>query len=151
MIERCTSVAQAGWLQLRAALWPHCAEAEHCAEMAQFLAQPERFVQFVAYAQLGEPIGLVEATIRTDYVNGTETSPVAFLEGLYITPTRRRRGIARMLVAAVIAWVTARGCRELASDVAVGNEVSYEVHRSLGFEETERVVYFRKALTANDA
>lgn len=151
MVERCVSVEQTGWLQLRAALWPHCAEAEQLAEMAEFLAQPERFIQLVAYAGAGEPVGLVEASLRNDYVNGTESSPVAFLEGLYVAPTHRRRGIARELVSAVVEWATTRGCKEFASDAALENEVSHRVHRSLGFEETERVVYFRRALPANDA
>jgi aminoglycoside 6'-N-acetyltransferase I len=146
MIEPCTSVEQPGWLPLREALWPHCSDAEHLAEMAEFLAQPERFVQFVAYTEAHQPIGFVEASLRSDYVNGTSSSPVAFLEGLYVAPTHRCRGVARRLVAAVSEWATMRGCHEFASDAALDNELSHRVHRSLGFVETERVVYFRKAL-----
>jgi aminoglycoside 6'-N-acetyltransferase I len=148
MIEPCTSVEQDGWLPLRAALWPHCSAAEHLAEMAAFLAQPERFAQFVAYdeSRPRRPIGLAEASIRTDYVNGTETSPVGFLEGIYVVPEHRRRGIARSLVGVVSAWASARGCCELASDARLDNLLSHHVHGALGFLETERVVYFRKAL-----
>jgi aminoglycoside 6'-N-acetyltransferase I len=116
--------------------------------MGEFLARPESFVQFVAYAESHEPVGLVEASLRNGYVNGTESSPLAFLEGLYVTPTHRRRGVARRLVAAVAEWAVSRGCREFASDAALQNELSHAVHRSLGFVETERVVYFRKALSA---
>lgn len=148
MIEPCISVEQPGWLPLRQSLWPDCATAEHLVEMGEFLARPESFVQFVAYAESHEPVGLVEASLRNDYVNGTESSPVAFLEGLYVTPTHRRRGVARRLVAAVAEWAVSRGCREFASDAALQNELSHAVHRSLGFVETERVVYFRKALSA---
>ncbi|MGE5526942.1 MAG: aminoglycoside 6'-N-acetyltransferase [Rhodospirillaceae bacterium] len=147
MIEACVSVAQPGWLALREALWPHCSQAEHVAEMAQFLAAPDRYAQFVAYADSREAIGFAEASVRTDYVNGTESSPVAFLEGLYVAPTHRRRGVARSLVAAVAAWARSRGCREFASDAALENELSHTVHRRLGFAETERVVYFRKILS----
>ena len=39
------------------------------------------------------------------------------------------------------------GWRELASDALLDNEISHSVHRALGFEETERVVFFRKRLT----
>jgi aminoglycoside 6'-N-acetyltransferase I len=116
--------------------------------MEAFLAQPERFVQFVAYAEQGQPVGFVEAALRHDYVNGTESSPVAFLEGVYVTPTHRRRGVARSLVAAVTGWAIEHGCRELASDAAIDNELSHRMHHSLGFAETERVVYFRKVLPA---
>ncbi len=145
-VEICASVEQLGWLPLRAALWPDDSETEHLAEMADFLSQPVRFVQFVAYAEGHEPVGFVEASVRSDYVNGTSSSPVAFLEGLYVVPAHRRRGVARSLVAAVAAWALSRGYLELASDATLQNDVSRSVHRSLGFKETERVVYFRKVL-----
>jgi aminoglycoside 6'-N-acetyltransferase I len=35
---------------------------------------------------------------------------------------------------------------ELASDADIANAVSHATHRALGFQETERVVYFRKVL-----
>jgi hypothetical protein len=61
MIEPCTAVDQEGWLSLRRALWPHCSDAGHLAEMAEFLAQPERDTQFVAYAGSHQPAGFAEA------------------------------------------------------------------------------------------
>lgn len=146
MIERCISVDQPGWLGLRMALWPEGAPEIHREEMASFLEQPERYLQLVAYGPDREPLGFAEASVRTDYVNGTESSPVAFLEGIYVVPEARSRGIARELVEAVEAWGQERGCRELASDALLDNELSHAVHLGLGFEETERVVYFRKAL-----
>lgn len=144
-IVPCTSVAQPGWLALRAALWPHCALDQHREEMARALGEPERFRQFIAY-DAQDPVGLVEASIRSDYVNGTESSPVLFLEGIFVTPQARRRGVARALVDAVQAWGRASGCREFASDAGVDNVASHAMHAALGFEETERVVFFRKPL-----
>ena len=114
--------------------------------MAAQLGVPERFVQFIASSGSGEPLGFAEAAIRTDYVNGTETSPVAFLEGIYVVPEARRQGIAAELVDAVIDWGRDAGCRELASDALLDNETGHRAHRALGFEETERVVYFRKSI-----
>ena len=146
MIVPCTSIRQDGWLDLRQALWPHCPAAEHLAEMQSFLDEPDRYAQFVAYEE-GKPAGFVEAALRTDYVNGTDSSPVAFLEGIYVAPGFRRRGIGSALVAAVVAWARARDCSELASDALLENEVSHAMHRALGFEETERVVFFRKRLS----
>lgn len=146
MILPCTSVAQDGWLRLRQALWPDCPEAEHLAEMQAFLLDPDRYAQFVAYDEDGQATGFAEAALRTDYVNGTATSPVVFLEGIYVAPRYRRKGWGRALVGAVTAWARARGCRELASDALLENEASHLMHRALGFEETERVVFFRKQL-----
>lgn len=94
----------------------------------------------------GSVLGFVEASKRIDYVNGTSTSPVAFLEGLYVVANARRRGVARALVESVVTWSLAEHCTELASDALLDNDTAHLVHRALGFEETERVVYFRRLL-----
>jgi aminoglycoside 6'-N-acetyltransferase I len=112
--------------------------------MAAQVAHPQRFAAFVAHD--GNPVGFAEAAIRSDYVNGTMWSPVAFLEGLYVLPAARRKGVAGELVAAVAGWARELGYRELASDARLENEASHAMHRALGFEETERVVYFRRLL-----
>jgi aminoglycoside 6'-N-acetyltransferase I len=145
-IERCSSLDQPGWLQMRVALWPDATADEHRGYMAISLAQPERFLQLMMYDEKRLPIGFIEGSIRGDYVNGTETSPVGFVEGVYVLPALRRKGIARRLFAAIGDWAKARGCRELASDALLENEGSQRAHRALGFRETERVVYFSKTL-----
>ena len=146
MITPCKSLNQPGWLTLRAALWPDCSSAEHLTEMALFLASPQRFAQFVEYDQSGRALGFIELAVRGYYVNGTASSPVAFLEGIYVEPSARRRGIAGKLVAAAEQWAKEHGCKEFASDAAIGNTQSHAMHQSLGFDETERVVFFKKAL-----
>jgi len=146
-LEACTTLAHAGWLELRMALWPDCPRDEHLTEMAAQLQAPRRFAQWVARgADACAPLGLVEVALRSDYVNGTQTSPIAFLEGLYIVPAAGRRRVAAALVGAVERWARAQGCSELASDAAIGNRTSQRVHRALGFDETERVVYFCKGI-----
>jgi aminoglycoside 6'-N-acetyltransferase I len=145
-IERCTELNQPGWLQFRMALWPDASADEHRGYMAISLAQPERFLQLMMYDEKRQPIGFIEGSIRGDYVNGTETSPVGFVEGVYVVPAVRRQGVARRLFEAIGDWARARGCRELASDALLENEASQRAHRALGFKETERVVYFCKPL-----
>jgi aminoglycoside 6'-N-acetyltransferase I len=145
-IERCSSLDQPGWIELRVALWPDGTADEHRGYMAISLAQPERFLQLMMYDERRQPVGFIEGSIRSDYVNGTVTSPVGFVEGVYVIPTLRRRGVARRLFAAIGDWAKARGCRELASDALLENEASQRAHRALGFRETERVVYFSKNL-----
>lgn len=145
----CASAGQDGWLECRQALWPDCPRDEHLAEMQSALALPDKYAQFLARGADGRAAGFVEASLRTDYVNGTDSSPVAFLEGIYVAPSYRRQGVGRLLVAAVAAWARARGCSELASDAPLDNVVSHAMHTALGFEETERVVYFRKPLASS--
>ncbi len=138
--------SDAGWMRLRRALWPDGEPSAQLEEMASQLAEPGRFAQFIARDDQGAPLGLVEVSLRHDYVPGTETSPVVFLEGLFVEPLARQRGIARLLVAAAEAWGAARGCTEMASDTPISNGLSQTVHRHLGFVESERIVCFHKRL-----
>lgn len=90
---------------------------------------------------------MLEASIRYEYVNGTQTSPVAFLEGIYVLPEYRRSGVATTLVQQVEDWAKQFSCTEFASDAAIDNTISHAMHRALGFQETERVVYFKKKIS----
>ena len=132
------------WLALRSALWPEVPEAEHLSGMADAIARCH-YVR-LALASGASGLGFVEASKRVDYVNGTSSSPVAFVEGLYVVPDARRQGVARALVESVVNWALDEGCTELASDALIDNGTAHAAHRALGFEETERVVYFRRAL-----
>ncbi|PMY40457.1 aminoglycoside 6'-acetyltransferase [Pseudomonas sp. GW456-L14] len=145
-IEPCQPAHRADWLPLRQALWPDCPAEEHRDEIASLLDDPRRYINLLAYTADGQPAGLAEASLRHDYVNGTEHSPVVFLEGLYVSAEQRRQGIAERLIDAVAQWGRDQGCVEMASDTGLENLVSQTVHKALGFEETERVVYFRKSL-----
>lgn len=100
----------------------------------------------LALTASGSAVGFVEASKRVDYLNGTSSSPVVFLEGLYVEPTSRRKGVARALVSHVERWAFSEGCSELASDSPLENVAAHAAHRAFGFEETERVVYFRRTV-----
>jgi aminoglycoside 6'-N-acetyltransferase I len=143
-IEKCGADQLSQWVALRIALWPDEDADQIAAEAPGMLTQPGLLV-LVAHA--GDAvIGFAEAAIRRDYVNGCETSPVAFVEGIYVSPQQRRHGVARALIAAVEDWARRQGLSELASDALLDNTGSHAMHTALGFGETERVVYFRKAL-----
>ena len=133
-----------GWLKLRCALWPEESEAEQRSLMADAIARGH-YIR-LATSSDGLVLAFVEASKRVDYVNGTSSSPVAFLEGLYVVPEARRRGVARALVESVASWARSMECTELASDSLLDNTAAQEVHRALAFRETERVVYFRRLL-----
>jgi aminoglycoside 6'-N-acetyltransferase I len=140
-----TPADAADWTALRSELWPGGREAEHAADVTRLLAEPGETFNLIARID-GEPAGLAEAALRHDYVNGCTSSPVAFLEGIYVRPVWRNRGVARALVGAIEAWAVRHGCSEFASDAAIDNGVSLAMHNALGFAETQRVVYFRKAI-----
>lgn len=145
-IAAATAADLAAWSLLRHALWPTSSPDKHAEEITAILAHPSATIALIARAEDGSAIGFAEASIRHDYVNGCDTSPVGFLEGIYVRPEQRRAGIASQLVEAVTDWVRAQGCSELASDAAIANTQSHQMHNALGFQETQRVVYFRKRL-----
>lgn len=136
-----------GWADLRAQLWEHMTHAAHVDEIRKMLARPPgAFVAFVDHSEDKGIRAFAEAALRHDYVNGCETSPVAYLEGIFVSPDARKTGVAQALLNAVQSWARAQGCSELASDADLHNLVSQAFHQASGFEETERVVFFRKRL-----
>ena len=135
------------WLDLRLALWPGERREEFAADIATLLADPGDTLNLIAHADTGEAIGFAEADLRRDYVEGCSTSPVAFLEGIYVAPEHRRQGVAAALIRAVEDWGRQNGCSEFASDAVIDNLDSQAMHRAIGFVETARVVYFRKELS----
>ncbi len=147
MIEKYNASDMDEYLSLRSSLWPNCSTGQHLDEMNEHLANPAKYAQFIARAESGKAIGFAEASVRSDYVNGTNSSPAAFLEGIFVEPRFRRCGIARKLLAEVTSWAESKGLTELASDALISNIASHAMHESLGFVETERVVYFCKQLT----
>lgn len=135
------------WAELRAQLWQDMTYSQHLDEAATMLARPSsEFVAFLDVVDGTRISAFAEAALRYDYVNGCKTSPVAFLEGIFVRSEHRGAGIGRNLLKSVQSWAHQQGCSELASDADLDNLTSHAFHRALGFEETERVVYFRKAL-----
>ena len=144
-IEKCGDEKLGQWVALRCALWPDEDRAIMTREAPAMLSRPDLLV--LVARETEAVIGFAEASVRRDYVNGCETSPVAFVEGIYVVPEHRRRGIAGALIAAIEQWARDQGLHELASDALLENSPSHAMHGSLGFSETERVVYFRKPIT----
>ncbi len=130
------------WGALRHALWPHEAAAALTAELDGLV--PGEL--WGAGAFDGDRLaGFAEAAERARG-DGCDTAPLAWLEGVYVLPPYRRRGLGRRLVGAVEEWAHGRGFAELGSDAELGNMVSRLSHARWGFEETERVVMFRRVL-----
>jgi aminoglycoside 6'-N-acetyltransferase I len=135
------------WAEMRAALWPELSVESHRSDIAKLiLGSSPPCVAFIALSEANASIGFAEASLRHDFVNGCETSPVLFLEGIYVQLAARGKGIGTSLCEAVASWGRSAGCSEFASDAYVDDAASHAFHRALGFQEAERVVYFRKLL-----
>jgi aminoglycoside 6'-N-acetyltransferase I len=140
----------ADWRHLRAAFIPEVTAARHTALLTSLRANHVDFAALIACDDFNLPVGLCEISIRREYVNGCLSSPVLYLEGLYVDPTRQRQGYARRLCQTAMDWGRTHGCKEFASDVDLDNTTSLAVHAALGFRETGRVVFFCRSLVLND-
>jgi aminoglycoside 6'-N-acetyltransferase I len=138
----------AAWLTLRTEFIPEAGPEEQRGFLHAFARDSAAFRAFVAQDRQAGLLGFAEVAVRTDFVNGCAHRPALFLEGIYVRPEQRGRGVARALCDAAGRWGLEQGCREFASDVYIDDHDSLAAHRGLGFEETERVVYFRKLLAA---
>lgn len=148
--------AQAGWRvraavaadaqalpALRLALWP---DADDGLDDLQAALAQSATSHLVVVDDADAALGFAEVSVRHDYVNGTDSTPVGFLEGWYVVPAWRGRGLGRALVAAAAEWTREQGCAELASDARLEDGNAQAAHAACGFEPTERVVYFRLQL-----
>ena len=138
------------WLIMRQALWPEESASYHASEVESYFAGRlrEPLEVLLAFDDSGSSIGFAELSIRP-YAEGCDTDHVGYLEGWYVVPEARRRGVGRALVQAAEQWARGRGCSEFASDALLDNDVSAAAHRALGFTETVQIRCFRKTLVEN--
>lgn len=125
-------------------LWPDHDFADLLAEMESLLSNPDAAVFLMQHK--GEAVGFAQCQLRRDYVEGTETSPVGYLEGIYVRPSFRGQGYAKKLLSACENWARQRGCSEFASDCELPNAESLAFHLHAGFKEANRIICFTKNL-----
>ena len=145
-IRAVTTPDQNAWLRMRCELWPDDPDS-HRTAIGRFFAGDRREPAevLIAFDDAGHAVGFVEVSIR-NIVDGCSTGNVGYLEGWYVGPSVRQRGIGRALIRAAEQWARRQGCTEFGSDALIENDVSLAAHRALGFQETSRVCVFRKDL-----
>jgi aminoglycoside 6'-N-acetyltransferase I len=132
------------------ALWSDGTAEDHGREFAALIEgrAPGKLPAILLVAQEpgGGLIGFVQAGLRSHADGCDPSQPVGYLEGWYVDPMHRRRGVGAQLVAAAEDWARSQGCREMASDTWIDNAPSQQAHAALGFEVVDRCVNYRKAL-----
>lgn len=135
------------WATLRSRLWPAADAQELASEAVLFLDGGN--IPTIAAVFLAEddatPLGFLELALRS-FSDGCDSMPVPHVEGWYVEPFARGRGVGRALMQAAEDWARANGFVELASDTEPWNDVSLAAHARFGFEVVERLVKFRKVL-----
>ena len=129
--------------KLAVQMWEHPIDAL-AAEFEETLRSSEDAM--FLYMDQGMPIGFAHCSLRHDYVEGTDSSPVGYLEGVFVEETYRKQGVAKMLVEACESWAKEMGCVEFASDCEIDNTASLAFHLSIGFAEESRNIHFAKKL-----
>ncbi|MDO4317126.1 MAG: GNAT family N-acetyltransferase [Lachnospiraceae bacterium] len=144
MIRQATKKDAPHIAKLAIQMWDSAALSELETEIAETIGC-ENAVYFIKYAE-DKPIGFAQCQLRYDYVEGTETSPVGYLEGIFIQEEFRHRGFAKELLQECEKWAKKKNCSKFASDCELNNTESLRFHLAMGFEEANRVICFRKGI-----
>ncbi|WP_029169198.1 aminoglycoside 6'-N-acetyltransferase [Clostridium cellulovorans] len=130
--------------QLAMLLWPDNEISQLEEDMKEYIDSNNGAV-FIYFDET-TPVGFAQCGLRHDYVEGTQSSPVGYLEGIFVKEEYQRRCIAKKLLAQCEEWAKAQGCSEFASDCELTNIDSLKFHLQIGFEETNRIICFKKKL-----
>jgi len=130
--------------ELAVLLWPDNDIYDLEKEMIDSITSEDEAV-FIYYDE-NTPVGFAQCSLRYDYVEGTESSPVGYLEGIYVKDEYRKKGIGKKLLIQCEEWARSKGCSEFASDCELDNKESLKFHLKLGFEEANRIICFKKNL-----
>ena len=125
-------------------MWPDH-DLKDLTEEFRRLVMNDEAVCFLKYAE-DAPIAFAQCQLRHDYVEGTESSPVGYLEGIFVSEGYRKQGCAAELLSECEKWAKEKGCSEFASDCELDNIESFRFHMALGFEEANRIICFRKKM-----
>lgn len=143
VVRRITAEDRGEWFNMRKGIWPDAPDEYLSFDMDDVLLSEDDAV-FIVLVD-AKPAGLIEARLR-DYGEGCETSPVGYIEGWFVYPEFRGRGLAGVLASAAEDWARGKGCTEMASDTWLDNESSIRAHLKQGYMEVERLVHFVKRL-----
>lgn len=144
MIKRAVRQDARKIAELAACMWKDHTVDDLAGDFEELLQKKEAAV-FLKYVR-DIPAGFAQCQLRHDYVEGTESSPVGYLEGIFVKKEFRRKGYAKELLTACEKWAKEYGCTEFASDCELYNTESLRFHMGVGFEEANRIICFTKKL-----
>jgi aminoglycoside 6'-N-acetyltransferase I len=144
-IERVGDADFGDWLDMALELWPDY-DRDEMEEVLSEIKDSESQAAFICRGEDGTAIGFMNLSTRTDYVEGSDSSPVGYVEGIYIREAHRKSGLGRRMVATAERWTIERGYTELGSDAELPNVNSQRFHEAVGFTEANRNVHYIKPL-----
>jgi len=149
------------WFAMRKALWPYHTDQELTDDQMTLFSDPDQAF-FLAWEesaddQPAQVIGMIEMAIRP-HAPGSENAPVPYVEGWYVAPSHRGKGLGRALIETGAAWGRDKGYSRVASDtIPLTYPTSPAAHAACGFRivaeypagvvEDEPSMHFIKDLT----
>lgn len=125
-------------------MWPSHTVQDLTDEFSEIMLKKD--VQFFLKYEQEIPVGFAQCQLRNDYVEGTDTSPVGYLEGIFVKEDYRRNGYAAELLKECEKWAKMNGCKEFASDCEIDNDNSFLFHKAMNFTEANRIICFAKKI-----
>lgn len=144
-IRRVSEEDFSAWMSMRDALYSGLDPVFHQKEMQLYSKSPDKQSYVAVLEEESTPIGFIEVSLR-NIVDGCESSPVGYVEGFYILPDYRGLGVARKLFTQAEKWFVEQGCTEVGTDAELENSEAQRFHEHLGFQETYRIVEYKKKL-----
>ena len=132
-------------VKLAESLWPN-ENTDDLRRHFNDILHNDNWITFLCKTEAGDPIAFANISIRVDYVEGSTTSPVGYIEGIYVNPKFRHIGIAKELARLGEVWSRSKGCSEYASDTESHNTESQEFHQHIGFDVAETIVHYIKKI-----
>ena len=126
-------------------LWPDSSEEELEKSFQDTFDDPNK-VALVCQSKTSELAGFSILSIRSDHVEGAISSPVGYLEGIFVYPGYRKQEVGRHLLEMGENWCRDKGCTQMGSDTSITNTDSTEFHLHVGFKVTEKNTCFIKDL-----
>lgn len=132
------------WSRMRQSVYSGLADDFNEQEMRSFMSDATKEC-LIVLDERRRSVAMIEVALR-NVVDGCLSSPVGYIEGIFVEESCRRTGLARMLVAKAEAWCKSKNCSEIATDAELENSEAQRFHQHMGFEETYRTVGYRKTL-----
>ena len=136
MVQRAIEQDAAVLAGLALLLWNDHDAAELLEEFAELL-KSEGAACFLA-CEAGVPAGFAQCQLRHDYVEGAQTSPVGYLEGIFVLPEFRRQGIAGKLLQVFLDFAEGNHLAFLTLEVRASNYDAIALYGARGFRGVGR-------------
>lgn len=144
MIQKATKEDAKTIAKLAVLMWEDHSVADLASEFSKIVSQNDALILLKYENDI--PVGFAQCQLRYDYVEGTKTSPVGYLEGIFILEKYRNKGYAKALLNVCEMWAKEKGCIEFASDCEIDNAGSFGFHQAMDFIEANRIICFTKEL-----